>query len=89
MTYPAAKPATLPKVLISAMPTAAAAPVRNFAGTVQKLGSAAKIAHAVTVITATVAAGEPMNSASGTLTRADECRDRDVPGAHAALGGVA
>src|SRR4051812_26408472 len=67
VTYPAAKPAMLPKVLISAMPTAAAAPVRNFAGTVQKLGSAAKIAQAVTVTTATVAAGEPMNSATGTL----------------------
>ena len=42
--------------------------MRNFDGTVQKLGSAAKMAHAVTVITAMVAAGPGMNSATGTLT---------------------
>ena len=50
------------------MPAAAAAPVRKRDGTVQKLGRAPKIAQAVTVITATVAAGDPMYRASGMLT---------------------
>ena len=36
-------------------------------GTVQKLGSAAKMDMAVMVMTAMVAAGEPANSASGML----------------------
>ncbi|CAM5513078.1 hypothetical protein STENM327S_05698 [Streptomyces tendae] len=50
----------MPAVLIRAMPAAAAAPVRKREGTDQKTGSAAKMAQAVTVMTATVAVGEPM-----------------------------
>src|ERR671915_456505 len=65
--YPALKPARLPTVLIRAMPAAAAAPVRNWVGTVQKLGSAAKMDRAGMVMTAMGAAGEPANSASGML----------------------
>src|SRR6478736_5303291 len=65
--YGATKPARLPMVLISAMPAAAAAPERKRAGSAQKFGSAEKIAQAVTVITATVAAGDCMYSASGML----------------------
>src|SRR5580693_5556229 len=65
--YPAANPAQLPAVLISAIPAAAAAPVRNCDGIVQKLGRAAKIEHAVTVITATVPVAEPIKSATGML----------------------
>src|SRR3954451_16292634 len=64
----AEKPAMLPIVLISATPAAAATPVRNCVGSVQKFGRAAKIAIAVTEITAMVAAGEPANRASGMLT---------------------
>ena len=68
VTYGAAKPAMLPMVLIRAMPAAAATPVRNWVGTVQKFGRAEKIAQAVTVMTAMVRAGEPANRASGMLT---------------------
>src|SRR6266850_3250789 len=64
----AAKPAKLPTVLISAMPAAAAAPDRKRPGIAQKLGSAEKIAHAVIVIVATVAAGDCMYRANGTLS---------------------
>src|SRR3954451_4651251 len=63
--YGALKPARFPIVLIRATPAAAATPVRNWVGRVQKFGSAAKIAHAVTVMTIIVATGEPMNSARG------------------------
>src|SRR6188472_487243 len=65
--YGAEKPAMLPMVLIRAIPAAAATPVRNWVGTVQKLGSAEKMAQAVTVITAIVSPGDPANSASGML----------------------
>src|SRR6478609_3006924 len=65
--YGAVNPAMLPMVLIRAMPAAAAAPVRNWVGTVQKLGSAAKMDMAVMVMTAMVAAGDPANRASGML----------------------
>src|SRR5215207_9662463 len=58
----------LPTVSINAIPAAAAAPVRNLDGTVQKFGRAANIEHAVTVITAMVAVGEPINKASGMLS---------------------
>ena len=58
----------LPTVLINAIPAAAAAPVRNLDGNVQKFGRAANIEHAVTVITAMVAVGEPINKARGMLT---------------------
>src|SRR5689334_9793551 len=54
-------------VLIRAIPAAAAAPVRNWEGSDQKVGSAAKIEQAVTVMTAMVALGEPMYRASGML----------------------
>src|SRR5262245_58962947 len=64
----AAKPAMLPTVLMSAMPAAAAAPVRKRAGTAQKFGSAAKIEQAVTVMASTVAVGDCMYSANGTLS---------------------
>src|SRR6478736_5348293 len=65
--YGAANPAMLPMVLMSAIPAAAAAPVRNWVGTVQKFGSAAKMAMAVIVMTAIVAAGDPAKRASGML----------------------
>ncbi len=55
----------LPAVLIRAIPTAAAAPVRKRDGTDQNTGRAAKIEQAVTVMTATVAVGEPMKRATG------------------------
>ena len=64
----ALKPARLPTVLMRATPAAAAMPVRNFVGSVQKFGSAEKIAMAVRVMTAIVAAGEPAYSASGIET---------------------
>src|SRR4051794_38865763 len=64
----ALNPARLPTVLMSATPAAAAIPVRNFVGSVQKFGSAEKIAIAVRVITAMGAAGEPAYSASGIET---------------------
>ena len=60
----------------------------ELAGTVQKLGSAAKMAHAVTVMTATVAAGEPHEQGERHAQSADEGGYGDVPGLHAALGGV-
>ena len=66
--YGAAKPARLPMVLIRAIPAAAAAPVRNWVGTVQKFGSAEKIAQAVTVMIAMVRAGLPAYRASRMLT---------------------
>src|SRR5690349_9392448 len=64
----AENPAKFPIVLMSATPAAAAAPVRKRVGSVQKFGSAAKMADAVMVMTAIVATGEPVNSASGMLT---------------------
>src|SRR3954451_19445364 len=63
----AEKPAMLPTVLMSATPAAAATPVRNCVGSVQKLGSAAKIAMAVIEMIAMVRAGDPANRASGML----------------------
>src|SRR6478609_3628139 len=66
--YGALKPARFPIVLISATPAAAAAPVRKRVGRVQKLGRAAKMADAVTVMTAIVATGEPAKRATGMVT---------------------
>jgi hypothetical protein len=74
-------------VLINAIPAAAATPVRNWVGTVQKFGSAEKIAQAVMVMTTTVNTGLPAYSASG-AQRAGNGRDHDVAGPHAAPGGV-
>ena len=73
----------------SATPAAAAMPVRNFVGRVQKFGSAAKIDIAVRVMTAIVAAGEPANSASGMRHGAEHGGTGDVPRAQASAGGVA
>src|SRR6478736_1486667 len=66
--YGALKPARFPIVLMSATPAAAAAPVRKRVGSVQKFGSAAKIAEAVIVMTAIVATGEPAKRATGIVT---------------------
>ena len=85
----ALKPAMLPIVLIRATPAAAAAPVRNCVGSVQKFGSAAKIAMAVIEMTAMVSTGEPANRASGMLTAPAIGGAGDVPGAEAAAAGVA
>src|SRR5699024_4874193 len=55
-------------VLIRATRAAAAGPLRNRVGSVQKVGSAAKIDIAVTAMMATVSAGDPAYSAKGMET---------------------
>ena len=49
-------------------PAAAGAPVRNCVGSVQKLGSTAKIDMAVTEMTPMAPTGEPTNRATGIET---------------------
>ena len=57
MTYGATNPERFPRELISAMPPAAAAPVRNCEGRGQKVGSAEQVPTAQTVTAAIVQNG--------------------------------
>lgn len=66
--YGAANPLTLPSELISAMPPAAAAPVRKLLGNAQKVGSAAQTPIAQRVTATIAVSGEFMCSATGMLT---------------------
>src|SRR5688572_12492578 len=59
------KPAIAPIVLMSAIPPAAAEPVRKLGGRYQKAGKVENVPIAVTVMTAMVVNGESMYSASG------------------------
>ena len=80
------KPAILPIVLISAIPAAAAVPLRKRDGMAQKLGKAEKIAQAVTVIIRIVVAGVGMKSAAGNGNGTNKCWNTNMPwGAHRAL----
>ena len=80
----ALNPAMLPIVLMRATPAAAAAPVRNCVGRVQKLGSAAKIAIAVIEMTAMVERRRAGEERQGDAHGAQRSRAGDVPGAEAA-----
>src|ERR687889_1674673 len=68
--YPASRPDEAPKVLTTAMPTAAPAPERKIEGRYQNTGSTQKTPIAVNEMTAIVAKGAFMYIATGILTAA-------------------